>query len=121
RDSRQRAMVAAELDRILARRHRNERLGPLLAVQGLVHLIRALRLIPEDVARMARLLVERDGVTIEDRTAKRPVRDGVPGSADRSVAAGHHPLELVSVGIAEARDVVRAQPAAVVLHLLHEL
>src|SRR5579872_53602 len=117
RDAREVAVRPLQVDFVLCRSLVYERHGPLLAVQRLEHGVCAAPLFPVDVARMAGVLRELDGVAVEDRAAECGIGVGVAVRAERAVSAGHHPLELILIGVSEERYGVVFEAAAIVLHL----
>ena len=101
----------------LLRRLRHQGGVALLAVEGLEDLVGLLGLVIEDVAGQPLLPVP-GTVAVDHRAAERGVRDAVAVGTERDVSAGQFPLELAAAGGAEDGDVVLAEPAGVVVHLL---
>mmetsp|Transcript_74425 Transcript_74425/g.151124 ORF Transcript_74425/g.151124 Transcript_74425/m.151124 type:complete len:245 (+) Transcript_74425:206-940(+) len=95
----------------------------LLAVEDLVHLVGGLGLMPEDIARVVCLFVERlGGVAVEDRSTERDVLGRVAIAAHRHVTTGHHQLELALAWLAEDGDILLlAEATGIVLKLLVKL
>ena len=91
----------------------------LLAVEGLEDLVGLLGLVVEDVAGQALLRVA-GAVAVDDRAAEGRALDAVAVGAEGDVPAGQLELELARARLAEEGDVILAEPAGVVVHLLEE-
>src|SRR5262249_10833605 len=101
-----------------------------LALFGVEHLednIGPLRLLPEDVVRVAHLL-EQSGhaaglVPVEDRPAEGNVRLSIAIGPQGHVPAGQHKLELLAAGLAEDGNALVRAPllaAGIILELPEE-
>ena len=112
---------AAKADQLF-RRHSagNERLLPLLAIEHVVELVGGDGLVPEDIARMVRLLKSTlPLVGVEDGPPKGDVFGAIAIAAQGHVPTGENKLELLRSGLTEDGDrLALAEAAYIVLQLL---
>src|SRR5215510_4797008 len=110
------------LRRLLAARIAEQRLGALFTIERIEDFIGPFGLIPVHIAGMVWLLGPAAGVmAVKDRAAEGRALDRIAVAAHRAMAPGQHKLEPPSAWLAEKRNRVIPQIAAVVFDVSHHL
>src|SRR5262249_47117198 len=107
---------------LLAARIAEQRLGALFTVERIVYFVGAFGLIPVHIAGMVWLLGPAAGImAVKDRAAEGRALDRIAVAAHRAMAPSQHKLEPPRARLAEKRNRVIPQIAAVVFDVSHDL
>src|SRR5262245_45498730 len=110
------------LRRLLAARIAEQSLGALFTIESIEDFVGAFGLIPVHIAGMVWLLGPAAGImAVKDRAAEGRALDRIAVAAHRAMAPGQHKLELPRAWLAEKRNRVIPQIAAVIFDVSHHL